>query len=466
MPVDCALWDLDAKRSGVPANVTAGVDRLRPATTAYTISLDTPEAMEAAAAKAAARPILKIKLGSPEGDLARISAVRRGAPDATLIADANEGWTPDSVAAHVAACADAGFALVEQPLPVSADEALRGIARPVPLCADESAHDRTSLPRLVGLYDLINIKLDKTGGLTEALALAEEAQARGMGIFVGCMLASSLAMAPAMLLAPRARFVDLDGPAPAGARPRARAALRGLAGAPGPSGRCGGEPAHATALPVTVQVREAARIAREVVPKPPPASASPTIAPRRAPLIRFVATSTAADALDDAHPPDAEAAIAHDVAGDGDVAQVRAPSRRGCRGRGVPSTTLPITVRRRPRRRSRKVKPVSSGSGRDGAHDVAHDVARDRRTAARPSFRFEQLMPLARPPSTTFEGDDRPPSKPNSDEDRVLRRWRAHRFEYDLPRRRRRCFERSDPRISAVDHDVVGDDDAPGAEDV
>lgn len=210
--VDCALWDLDAKRSGIPAGVTAGVDRLRPVTTAYTLSLDTPEAMEAAASKAADRPILKVKLGSPEGDLARIAAVRRGAPNATLIADANEGWTPDTLGAHMAACADAGFALVEQPLHASADEALRGIARPVPLCADESAHDRGSLPRLDGLYDLINIKLDKTGGLTEALALAEEAQARGMGIFVGCMLASSLAMAPAMLLAPRARFVDLDGP--------------------------------------------------------------------------------------------------------------------------------------------------------------------------------------------------------------------------------------------------------------
>ncbi len=210
--VDCALWDLDAKRSGVPAAVTAGVDRLRPATTAYTISLDGPEAMEEAAAKASARPILKIKLGAPDGDAARIAAVRRGAPDATLIADANEGWSLEALPALMAACADAGFALVEQPLHASKDEALRGIDRPVPLCADESAHDRASLERLVGLYDLVNVKLDKTGGLTEALALAEAAQARGMGVFVGCMLATSLAMAPAMLLAPRARFVDLDGP--------------------------------------------------------------------------------------------------------------------------------------------------------------------------------------------------------------------------------------------------------------
>ncbi|MGJ3262268.1 MAG: N-acetyl-D-Glu racemase DgcA [Salinarimonas sp.] len=210
--VDCALWDLDAKRSGVPAAVTAGVDRLRPATTAYTISLDTSEAMEEAAAKASARPILKIKLGAPDGDRDRIAAVRRGAPEATLIADANEGWSVETLPGLMAACADAGFALVEQPLHASVDEALRGIDRPVPLCADESAHDRGSLARLDGLYDLVNIKLDKTGGLTEALALAESAQARGMGIFVGCMLATSLAMAPAMLLAPRARFVDLDGP--------------------------------------------------------------------------------------------------------------------------------------------------------------------------------------------------------------------------------------------------------------
>ena len=210
--IDCALWDLEAKRTGVPAHVAAGIDRLRPLTTAYTISLDAPDAMREAAEKAAARPILKIKLGAPEGDLARIAAVRRGAPDATLIADANEGWTPDTVAAHMRACAEAGFSLVEQPLHADHDEALRGIDRPLPLCADESAHDRTSLDRLEGLYDLVNIKLDKTGGLTEALALARAAQERGFGLFVGCMLGTSLAMAPATLVAARARFVDLDGP--------------------------------------------------------------------------------------------------------------------------------------------------------------------------------------------------------------------------------------------------------------
>jgi L-Ala-D/L-Glu epimerase / N-acetyl-D-glutamate racemase len=209
--VDCALWDFEAKRARVPASVTAGVHRLHPVTTAYTISLDTPEAMAEAARRAAERPILKIKLGQ-DGDLERIRAVRAAALAATLIADANEGWTEANVERHLAACAKAGFALIEQPLPADRDEALRGLARSVPLCADESVHDRKSLDRLVGLYDVVNIKLDKTGGLTEALALAEAAQARDLAIMVGCMVGTSLAMAPALLLAPRARFVDLDGP--------------------------------------------------------------------------------------------------------------------------------------------------------------------------------------------------------------------------------------------------------------
>ncbi|MGO4705761.1 N-acetyl-D-Glu racemase DgcA [Microvirga sp. 2MCAF38] len=210
--VDCALWDLDAKRSGIRAHVTAGVARWPAATTAYTISLDTPEAMAEATAKAKDRAILKIKLGAPDGDITRIRAVRRAAPDATLIADANEGWREDNLAAHFAACADAGFALVEQPLPAKEDSFLAKIKRPVPICADESVHDRATLDRLVGLYDAINIKLDKTGGLTEALAMAEAAEARNLAIMIGCMVGSSLAMAPAMVIAPRARFVDLDGP--------------------------------------------------------------------------------------------------------------------------------------------------------------------------------------------------------------------------------------------------------------
>ncbi len=210
--VDCALWDLDAKRSGVRAHVTAGVNRWPPVTTAYTISLGTPEAMAEATAKAADRPILKIKLGAPDGDIERIRAVRRAAPGTTLIADANEGWTEANVAEHFAACADAGFALVEQPLPAKADRFLANLPRPVPICADESVHDRPSLDRLVGLYDAVNIKLDKTGGLTEALALADAAEARGLSLMIGCMVGTSLAMAPALVLAPRARFVDLDGP--------------------------------------------------------------------------------------------------------------------------------------------------------------------------------------------------------------------------------------------------------------
>jgi L-alanine-DL-glutamate epimerase-like enolase superfamily enzyme len=210
--LDCALWDLEAKLSGVPAHVGAGIDRLRPATTAYTISLDTPAAMADAAARAAGRPILKIKLGGAEGDVERIRAVRAAAPAATLLADANEGWTGDNLATHLDACAAAGFALVEQPVPADGDEILRGLSRPLPVCADESVHDRAGLDRLVGLYEAVNIKLDKTGGLTEALALAAAAERRGLAIMVGCMVGTSLAMAPAMLLTPRARFVDLDGP--------------------------------------------------------------------------------------------------------------------------------------------------------------------------------------------------------------------------------------------------------------
>jgi L-alanine-DL-glutamate epimerase-like enolase superfamily enzyme len=210
--LDSALWDLDAKRSGIRAHLTAGVHRWPAATTAYTISLGTPEAMAEAAREAAGRPILKIKLGGPDGDLARIEAVRQAAPEATLIADANEGWTEANLADHFAACAAAGFALVEQPLPAKADGPLASLSRPVPVCADESVHDRATLDRLVGLYDAVNIKLDKTGGLTEALALAEAAHARGLTLMVGCMVGTSLAMAPAMVLAPRAQFVDLDGP--------------------------------------------------------------------------------------------------------------------------------------------------------------------------------------------------------------------------------------------------------------
>jgi L-alanine-DL-glutamate epimerase-like enolase superfamily enzyme len=182
----------------------------RPLTTAYTISLATPDAMAQAAAKAADRALLKVKLGGAD-DGARIAAVRRSAPRAELIVDANEGWTPDDLAKNLAACAQAGVTLVEQPLPADRDAALAGIARALPICADESVHASASLSALVGKYDAVNIKLDKTGGLTEALAMAGQAERLGFTLMVGCMVATSLAMAPAMLVAQRVRVVDLDG---------------------------------------------------------------------------------------------------------------------------------------------------------------------------------------------------------------------------------------------------------------
>ena len=210
--LDCALWDLEAKKAGVPAHVLAGIDRLSPVTTCFTISLGSPAKMASDAAAASDRPILKIKLGGGADDPARIAAVREAAPDATLLVDANEGWTPDSLLKNLDACLDAGVDCVEQPLPANADDALFGLDHKVPLCADESAHGIEELDRLAALYDMINIKLDKTGGLSSALKLVEAARAHELGIMVGCMLGSSLAMAPAFLLTPSARFVDLDAP--------------------------------------------------------------------------------------------------------------------------------------------------------------------------------------------------------------------------------------------------------------
>jgi L-alanine-DL-glutamate epimerase-like enolase superfamily enzyme len=182
----------------------------RPLVTAYTISLGAPETMAQAAARAAHRALLKVKLGG-DGDVARIAAVRRAAPNAVLIVDANEGWTASDLADNLSACADAGVVLAEQPLPADNDDALAAASRPIAICADESVHDRTSLAALAGKYDAVNIKLDKTGGLTEALALAGEAEARGFKLMVGCMVSTSLAIAPAMLAAQRAAVVDLDG---------------------------------------------------------------------------------------------------------------------------------------------------------------------------------------------------------------------------------------------------------------
>ncbi|WP_288584318.1 N-acetyl-D-Glu racemase DgcA [uncultured Methylobacterium sp.] len=209
--LDCALWDLEAKRAGRPAHALAGLPAPAPATTCYTLSLGSPEEMAAAARVAAARPLLKVKLGGI-GDPERIAAVRRGAPDSRLVVDANEAWSPETIEANLAACVAAGVELIEQPLPAGDDAALRTIARPIPICADESLHDRAGLDGLTDRYDAINIKLDKAGGLTEALLLAQAAKARGLSIMVGCMLGTSLAMAPAMLLAGYADFVDLDGP--------------------------------------------------------------------------------------------------------------------------------------------------------------------------------------------------------------------------------------------------------------
>jgi L-alanine-DL-glutamate epimerase-like enolase superfamily enzyme len=190
----------------------AGLVAPKPRITAYTISLAAPAAMAEAAERAADRPLLKVKLGAREGDGARIAAVRRAAPRAELIVDANEGWTADNLSPNLAACADAGVTLIEQPLPEARDGALAHIKHAIPICADESVHDRASLDALAGKYDAVNIKLDKTGGLTEALALVAEAERRGFAVMVGCMVATSLAMAPAMLIAQRARVVDLDGP--------------------------------------------------------------------------------------------------------------------------------------------------------------------------------------------------------------------------------------------------------------
>lgn len=209
--VDCALWDLEAKRAGKRVWDLVGLPQPGPEITAYTLSLDTAEVMQAQAAANAHRPLLKIKLGTPD-DMPRLEAVRAGAPDATIIVDANEGWSAavyTDLAPHLVRL---GVALVEQPLPAGDDEALIGMERPVPVCADESCHDRASLPKLKGKYDVINIKLDKTGGLTEALELRKAAIAEGYDIMVGCMVGSSLAMAPATLLAQGAMVTDLDGP--------------------------------------------------------------------------------------------------------------------------------------------------------------------------------------------------------------------------------------------------------------
>ncbi len=209
--VDCALWDLAAKTAARRVWDLAGLPAPRPVITAYTLSLAAPDAMREAARLNAHRPLLKIKLGTPD-DMPRLEAVRQGAPRARIIVDANEGWSAEVYADLAPHLVRLGVELVEQPLPAGADDMLAEIARPLPVCADESCHDRESLPALKGKYDMVNIKLDKTGGLTEALALKAEALAEGYGVMVGCMVGTSLAMAPAVLLAQGAHIVDLDGP--------------------------------------------------------------------------------------------------------------------------------------------------------------------------------------------------------------------------------------------------------------
>lgn len=209
--LDCAFWDLESKRAGQRAWVLADMQAPTTLTTAYTLSLGSPENMQAAAQANANKPLLKLKLAGA-GDLERVEAVRTGAPHARLIVDANEGWSADIFQDLAPRLAHLGVEMIEQPLPAGQDSALSELAHPICICADESCHDRTSLPDIIGKYDMINIKIDKTGGLTEALKLHTEARAAGLKVMVGCMLATSLAMAPAMLVAQGAEVVDLDGP--------------------------------------------------------------------------------------------------------------------------------------------------------------------------------------------------------------------------------------------------------------
>jgi len=209
--LDCALWDLEAKRKGITVWQLAGLSEPKSIVTAYTLSLDSPEKMATAATAVSARPLLKLKLGR-DGDVERLRLIRAAAPKSRLIIDANEGWSPAILPRMLDVCAECGVEMVEQPLPAADDDALARITRPVAVCADESAHDAHGLEALRGKYDAVNIKLDKTGGLTGALAMRDAAKAAGFEIMVGCMLATSLAMAPAFLVAQGCEIADLDGP--------------------------------------------------------------------------------------------------------------------------------------------------------------------------------------------------------------------------------------------------------------
>jgi L-alanine-DL-glutamate epimerase-like enolase superfamily enzyme len=211
--IDCAFWDLESKFFQVPAWQRAGLlAEPKPVATAFTLSLDTPAAMARAAREVAAMPLLKVKLGGGADDIFRVAAVRKAAPDATLIVDANEGWTMSQLFEIAPELAALGVALIEQPLPAGQDGGLADFDSPVPIGADESCHGPDSLPSLTGRYQCVNIKLDKTGGLTGALEMKAAAQAAGFQVMIGCMVATSLSMAPAFLLTQGADFVDLDGP--------------------------------------------------------------------------------------------------------------------------------------------------------------------------------------------------------------------------------------------------------------
>ena len=209
--LDCALWDLESKLKDIPVWTLAGLPEPKALTTAFTINLDKPAAMAAVARENRHRPLLKLKLGGPD-DLERVRQVRVAAPDAELIVDANEAWTPVTYSEHASELARMGVKLLEQPLPAGQDAALASLGRAVPLCADESIHDSSDLGAVAQLYDFVNIKLDKAGGLTEAIQIANAARERGISIMIGCMVGTSLGMAPAFLLGSYARIVDLDGP--------------------------------------------------------------------------------------------------------------------------------------------------------------------------------------------------------------------------------------------------------------
>jgi L-alanine-DL-glutamate epimerase-like enolase superfamily enzyme len=210
--LDCALWDLEAKISGKRVWELANAPMVSEVETSFTISLDTPEKMRAAAKSNSKAPILKLKLGGDDVDVARVEAVREAAPTARLLIDANESWSPSHYRKIVPALKESRVELIEQPFSADADEMLETLDHPIPVCADESCHTTADLPRLTNRYEMINLKLDKTGGLTEALRLAERARESGFKLLIGCMVGTSLSMAPARLLASVSEYVDLDGP--------------------------------------------------------------------------------------------------------------------------------------------------------------------------------------------------------------------------------------------------------------